>query len=42
MTTEEKLDLLETKLEYCVEHEEYERAARLRDEIAELKKLQNA
>jgi excinuclease UvrABC helicase subunit UvrB len=42
MTTEEKIDLLETKLEYCIEHEEYERAARLRDEIAELKKLQNA
>jgi len=42
MTTEEKIDLLGTKLEYCVEREEYERAARLRDEIISLKELQDA
>lgn len=42
MTNEEKIDLLETKLEYCLETENYERAARLRDEIAELKASNNA
>jgi protein-arginine kinase activator protein McsA len=42
ITNEEKIDLLETKLQYCVEIENYERAARLRDEIAELKKLKDA
>jgi protein-arginine kinase activator protein McsA len=37
MTNEEKIDLLETKLQYCVDTENYERAARLRDEIKKLK-----
>lgn len=37
MTNEEKIDLLETKLQYCVDNENYERAARLRDEIKILK-----
>lgn len=37
MTNEEKIDLLETKLQYCVDIENYERAARLRDEIKKLK-----
>jgi len=37
MTSEEKIDLLETKLQYCVDIENYERAARLRDEIKKLK-----
>jgi excinuclease UvrABC helicase subunit UvrB len=36
-TIEEKIDLLTLKLEKCVENENYERAARLRDEIAVLK-----
>ena len=36
-TDEEKIDLLETKLQYCVDNENYERAARLRDEIKILK-----
>jgi hypothetical protein len=39
MTNEEKIDLLETKLQYCVDTENYERAARLRDEIKKLKTL---
>jgi protein-arginine kinase activator protein McsA len=37
ITDEEKIDLLETKLQYCVDNENYERAARLRDEIKILK-----
>jgi hypothetical protein len=37
ITKEEKIDLLNTKLQYCLDTEDYERAARLRDMIAELK-----
>lgn len=37
-TIDEKIDLLELKLEKAVEEENYERAARLRDEIVELNK----
>jgi len=37
-TIEEKIDLLNLKLERMLEEENYERAANLRDEIAELKK----
>lgn len=42
ITKEEKLDLLNTKLQYCVDTENYERAARLRDMIAELKEEKNS
>ena len=41
MTVEEKVDLLNTKLQYCLETENYERAANLRDMIAELKEEKN-
>ena len=37
-TIEEKIDLLNLKLDKMLEEENYERAAKLRDEIAELKK----